>query len=264
LAFKAHFLNVGCADCTIFEIGNDLAIIDCGYRQFSNLVSKPTSIYNYLKNVIGKTYINLLIISHPHHDHYLGIEELIGKVTVDEFWGSPYERRYGDNSLENEEWKEYCNLKEKLVPESNKRFTCTKNARKTLSGVEFVVLGPHKDVNSNETRECHDACLVIWVSSPANNFIICGDASDPQLDQIRMDWKLSDCSVLRASHHGSINGANLEFVKAVSPRDTIISTQSGIFENVPSTTALQRYRSYSDNIFRTDIDETCMALLVTA
>ncbi len=262
MAFKAHFLNVGCADCTIFEIGNDLAVIDCGYRQFSNGVSKPTSIYNYLKNVIGKTYIDLLIITHPHHDHYLGMEELIGKVTVAEFWGSPYKRRHDDNSLASDEWHEYTQLKEKLVPDSNKRFTCTSDVRKKLSYVEFVVLGPRKDVNSNETRECHDACLVIWVHSPANNFIICGDASDSQLNQIRHDWKLSNCSVLRASHHGSINGADLEFLKAASPRDTIISTQSGIFDNVPSNTALQRYKSNSEKVFRTDTDGTCTTPLV--
>lgn len=262
MAFKAHFLNVGCADCTIFEIGNDLVVIDCGYRQFSNGVSKPTNIYDYLRNVIRKTYIDLLIISHPHHDHYLGMEELISNVTVAEFWGSPYERRYGDNSLEDEEWKEYCNLKERLVPEMSRRFTCMKNTRKTLSGCEFVVLGPRKNVNTNETRECHDACLVVWVHSPANNFIICGDASDSQLDQITSDWKLSDCTVLRASHHGSDNGANLEFIKAASPRDTIISTKSGIFDNLPSETALQRYKRSSKNVFRTDVDGTCTTPLV--
>lgn len=261
MAYKAHFLNVGCADCTIFEIGNDVVVIDCGYRRFSNGVSKPTSIYNYLKDVIGKTYIDLLIISHAHHDHYLGMEELIGKVTVSEFWGSPYERRYDDNSLSYEDWKEYCSLKERLVPDLNRRFTCTKNTRKTLSGCEFVVLGPPKDVNTNETRECHDACLVIWVQSPANNFIICGDASDSELEQIRFGWKLSEGTVLRASHHGSLNGANLEFIKAVSPRDTIISTQSGIFENVPSNTALQIYKNNSEKVFRTDVNGTCTTSL---
>ena len=262
MAFKAHFLNVGCADCTIFEIGNDLVVIDCGYRRFSNSVSKPTSIYSYLRDVIGNTYIDLLIISHPHHDHYLGMEELIGKITVAEFWGSPYKRRYDDNSLANEEWQEYCNLKEKLVPDSNKRFTCTKDSRKTFSNCEFVVLGPRNDVNTIETRECHDACLVIWVNSPANHFIICGDASDSQLDQIRTDWNLSSCTILRASHHGSMNGANLEFITTASPRDSIISTQSGIFDNVPHNTALQRYRNNSENVFRTHINGTCTAPLV--
>ena len=41
MVFKAHFLNVGCADCTIFEMGDDVVLIDCGYHRFSNDVSKP-------------------------------------------------------------------------------------------------------------------------------------------------------------------------------------------------------------------------------
>lgn len=263
MGYKAHFINVGCADCTILEIGDDLVVIDCGYRRVGTGISKQMNIYHYLKHTIGKTYIDLLIISHPHHDHYLGMEELIGKVTVAEFWGSPYQRRHGDNSLSVDEWNEYNDLKNRLVSDSNRRFTCTKGVRKTLSGSEFVVLGPRNDVNANETRECHDACLVIWVSTPANKFIICGDASDSELEQIRSDWNLTSCNVLRASHHGSENGANLDFIKAVSPRDTIISTQSGIFSNVPSNTALQRYKNNSKNVFRTDVDGTCTAPLVT-
>ncbi|MFZ5994787.1 MAG: ComEC/Rec2 family competence protein [Thermodesulfobacteriota bacterium] len=262
MAYKAHFINVGCADCTIFEIGNDLVMVDCGYRRFNNGASKPTSIYNYLKTVIGKTYIDLLIITHPHHDHYLGMEELIGKVTVAEFWGSPYQRRYGDNSLSADEWNEYSDLKNRLIPDSNTRFTCTKGTEKILSGCKFIVLGPSNHINKVETRECHDASLVVWVSSPANNFLICGDASDSELEQIRSEWNLSSCTVLRASHHGSENGAHLDFIKAVSPRDTIISTQSGIFSNVPSNTALQRYKNNSGKVFRTDVDGTCTTPLV--
>lgn len=257
MAFKAHFLNVGCADCTIFEMDNDLVLIDCGYRRFGKGLSKPTNIATYINNVIGKSYIDLLIITHPHHDHYSGIEDLLDIFTVAKLWGSPYKRRYDDNSLSLDEWNEYCQLKEKLIPDSEKRFTCTKNARISFSGCEFVVLGPRCNVNDNDTRECHDASLIIWVATPANKFLICGDASDSELDQVRVDWKLSECNVLRASHHGSENGANLEFLKAVSPRDTIISTQSGIIENLPSDSALQRYKNNSEKVFRTDVSGTC-------
>ena len=263
MAYKAHFLNVGCADCTIFEMGNDVVVIDCGYRRFSNGASKPTNIASYLKSTIGKTYIDLLIITHPHHDHYLGLEDLIGSFTVAAFWGSPYDRRYGDNSLSLDDWNEYNDLKNRLVSDSNKRFNCSKDARKTFSGCEFIVLGPRKTINNDDTRECHDGSLVIWVNTPENNFIICGDASDSELDQIKADWKLSGCDVLRCSHHGSDNGSNLEFIKATSPRDTIISTDSGVFSNLPSNTALQRYRNNSTNVFRTDVDGTCTTSLLS-
>ena len=206
------------ADCTIFEMGNDLVVIDCGYRRFNDNISKPTNISNYIRNTIGKTYIDLLVISHPHHDHYLGIQDLVGDFTVAEFWGSPYQRRYGDNSLSNDDWNEYCELRNKLVPNIQKRYVCSKGVRQTFSGCEFTVLGPRNTLNDNDTRECHDGCIVTWVSSPLNKFLICGDASDTELDEIRNDWKLSDCTVLRSSHHGSINGANIEFIKSVSPR----------------------------------------------
>jgi hypothetical protein len=86
-------------------------------------------------------------ISQPHHDHYLGMEELIGKVSISEFRGSPYERRRDDNSLSWDEWREYCNLKEKLVPNVNSRFTCSKGVQKILSDCTFFVLGPHQEIN---------------------------------------------------------------------------------------------------------------------
>jgi competence protein ComEC len=253
MVFKAHFLNVGCADCSIFEMGNDLVVIDCGYRRTGTGLSKPTNIASYIKNTIGKTYIDLLIISHPHHDHYIAMEDLIGNFAVAEFWGTPYIRRNEDNSVSIEDWNEYKSLKERLMPNAQQRFTCTKGIQKTFaSEFVFTILGPRKNVNESETRECHDANLVVWVSSPANKFLVCGDASDTELDQVRTDYNLSSCNVLRTSHHGSINGANLEFIKAVSPRDAIISTAPGFFDNLPSDVALQRYRAHSTNIFRTD------------
>lgn len=55
MAFKAHFLNVGCADCTIFEIDNHVVVIDCGYRRVGNGIFKPTNIANYLIQTIRKT-----------------------------------------------------------------------------------------------------------------------------------------------------------------------------------------------------------------
>jgi competence protein ComEC len=261
VAFTVHFLNVGCADCTVFEMDNDLVIVDAGYRRQGNSVSKPTNIQSYLREVIGKTYIDLLVVSHPHHDHYLGLEDLIGYATVAKFWGSPYQRRYGDNSLSLNDWTEYQSLRDRLVPDTTRRSTPYKGESVTFSDCTFTVLGPRNSLNASDTRECHDGSLVLWVGTPKNQIVVCGDASDSELGQICQDWNLSTCSILRASHHGSINGAELEFIKAASPRDTAISTKTGIFDNVPSPVALQRYKTHSQNVFRTDVNDTLTASL---
>ncbi len=261
MAYKAHFLNVGCADCTIFEIGDDVVMIDCGYRKIGDNVLKPTNIFEYLTDVMGKTEIDLLIITHAHHDHYIGTEDLIGEVVVHKLWDSPYKRRHGDNSLSSEEWNSYKSLREKLVPEKSMRFICYEGAKANFAEVEFKVIAPSRDLNNNDTRECHDGCLVISVSSPSNKFIVCGDASGSELEDIISRWSISNCSILRTSHHGSINGASLDFIKEASPNVSIVSTASGIYDNVPSQTALQRYRNYSNNVIRTDTNGTITAKL---
>jgi beta-lactamase superfamily II metal-dependent hydrolase len=63
--------------------------------------------------------------------------------------------------------------------------------------------------------------------------------------------------ILRASHHGSINGAQLDFIKKCNADYTVISTESGVHESVPHPTALQRYRDNTKKkVYRTDQDGT--------
>jgi beta-lactamase superfamily II metal-dependent hydrolase len=246
-------------------MGDNLALIDCGYRRIGGNIIKTTNIGDYIKDNIGKDYIDLMIITHPHYAHFLGMQDLIGKFWVGEFWETRYDRRSGDSSLDAEEWNEYCQMKEKLVPEKDKRLFVTKGDNKKIGKCEFVVLGPRDSVNNDANRGCHDAGLIIWVEAPANTFLICGDASDFELDMVMADWNLYGvkCNVLHASHHGSEKGANPEFIKLCSPRDTIISTQSGVIENMPSDIALQRYKEHSAHILRTDIDGTCITQLAS-
>lgn len=61
--------------------------------------------------------------------------------------------------------------------------------------------------------------------------------------------------ILHASHHGSINGANLDFIKSANVKYTMISRESGVHGNVPHPSALRRYRDNTENdVRRTDVD----------
>ena len=61
--------------------------------------------------------------------------------------------------------------------------------------------------------------------------------------------------ILHASHHASLEGANLEFVKKCNAQYTVISTASGKYENVPHPTALKRYKDNTvHDVRRTDVD----------
>ncbi len=80
-----------------------------------------------------------------------------------------------------------------------------------------------------------------------------GDASDTNLNWIAANTTNPCGDILHASHHGSINGADLDFIKKCEPKYTVTSTQSGEYSNVPHPTALARYRDNTERkVYRTD------------
>ena len=59
--------------------------------------------------------------------------------------------------------------------------------------------------------------------------------------------------ILHASHHGSLNGADPEFIKNCNADYTIVSTKSGVHDSIPDPTAMRLYELYSNYpVHRTD------------
>ena len=175
---------------------------------------------------------------------------------------SPYERRYGDNSVTREEWGEFDSHKEYFRGRGSKLYHPYRQSNFDkpwwlTKEASFWVLGPAQHVATRETRELHDACLVIKATLGKRHCLFAGDASDMNLEYIAANTTHICDDILHASHHGSLEGANLSFIKKSNAVDTIVSTKSGVHENVPHTTALRRYRDHTRNkVHRTDQDET--------
>lgn len=244
---KYNFLEVGCADCTVIKLNSKIVMVDCHQGG-----DGEENIMDWIPN----NHIDVLIITHQHYDHFDGIQTLIDNaVSVTELWECPYERRHGDNSVGYSEWQDYQKLKQKLVKNGTKVYKPTRGTKvyDTVGGTNIQILNPPKNINSYATRELHDACLVFRVGTN----LFTGDASDYALQQILDYYDLKTKHILHASHHGSINGANNEFIKKVNPNYTVISTKSGVHSNVPHSTALQRYRTHTKkNVYRTDTNGT--------
>lgn len=227
-------------------------LVDCGYRVVKGVVRKPTDIRHYLAKKLNHHRVDLLIATHPHRAHFAGLHDLVGSVHVEEVWSCPYRRRDGDDSLSAEELEEYRQLIGWLAPEARRHAVVSKGVHKAFQGGTITILGPREDVNENPSCRCHDACLVVGVTVGPSVTIICGDASESELATVSKDWDLSVCTVLQASQHGSLAGAELDFIEAASPRLTVVSTKARIYHNVPDRSALSRYKKHSKRVMRTD------------
>jgi beta-lactamase superfamily II metal-dependent hydrolase len=246
-----HCLDVGCADASIIITDTATFLVDC-----HNIGD-----YDYL--LPASKSLRGVFITHQHSDHYSGLAYLRDKgYTIDYLIYSPYERRYDDKSVTNDEWREFNGLREyfeKRGTESRQEFKQESFDRPYWApiGLKFWILGPTKSTATSETRKLHDACLVIRADLGNRTCTFTGDASDKNLgDVATIDNVCND--ILHASHHASIEGANLAFVKKCNAKWTVISTATGKYENVPHAAALKRYKDHSsEGVWRTDTDGSC-------
>jgi len=246
---RIHFCKVGCGDCTVIQGASHTFLIDCyGIEKHASLL--PAS-----KSLRG------VFITHQHTDHFAGMEYLKNNgYSIDCLIYSPYERRYNDNSVTYDEWKDFERLRDHFVNKGTKTWTPYRqdDVSKTfwdIDGISFRILAPFKDLAQSDTREIHDACLVVHVTAGSQKFLVCGDASDSSLNKLAKNTTNYCNGVLRCSHHGSDNNADLDFVKGANANYTMVSTEAGVYPNVPGATAMQRYRSHTKQaVYRTDTD----------
>lgn len=170
---------------------------------------------------------------------------------------SPYKRRHGDASVTVDEWNEFAELRDHFLKNGTElrypyRQASWDKPFWNANEVKFWILGPKRSTATSDTRELHDGCLVIKAHLGNRKCLFAGDASDTNLQDVATINHICD-DILHASHHGSLNGANLGFIKKCVADYTVVSTASGVYESVPHPTAMKRYDNHtSKKVYRTD------------
>ncbi len=247
-----HCLNVGCADASVIKSDGHTFLIDCH------------GIDEHASHLPASKTIRGVFVTHQHRDHYSGLKYLWNKgYKIDYLIYSPYDRRYGDTSVTLDEWREFNNFKDKFVSRGTKTYTPYRQSSwnqpfwNASKNVKFWVLGPESNLATASTRELHDASLVVTGSLGKRKCVFTGDASDKNLKYIAANTEGFCSDILHASHHASINGADLSFIKKCNAHYTVISTKTGVHQNLPHPTAIRRYNdNTADVVYRTDIDGT--------
>lgn len=245
-----HCLDVGCADASVIITDVATFLVDCH------------NIGDYCHLLPSNKRLRGVFITHQHYDHYSGLEYLRDRgYAIEYLIYSPYDRRYADTSVTIEEWNEFNGHVAFFSRRGTKLYTpYRQNAWEKpywqTAGLKFWMLGPQENTATSDTRALHDACLVFRADLGDRKCTFTGDASDANLaDVAQINHICGD--ILHASHHASLEGANLDFVKKCNAQYTLISTASGRYNNVPHPTALKRYRDNTvHDVRRTDVDGT--------
>lgn len=201
-----EFLNVGQGDACVASWNED------GSKQFAVIDTGPpgssSDVISELKEQ-GCEEVRVLVLTHAHVDHYGGGVPILDTFKVDEIW------QPATASSSAAGWRAFEDTAQskdiRIVGVSAGTIARWGNAR-------VQVLNPSGGVSTS----ANNSSIVLLVTEGRSDLLLAGDAEFEAEEQIA-NGPLPDIELIKASHHGSQNGADARLITIVAPDISIIS-----------------------------------------
>jgi competence protein ComEC len=264
--FEVVFFDVGQGDAILINLPGDKEILIDGGPDNAVLykLGKYLPVYN--------RDLELMILTHPHSDHLNGLVEVLQRYKVEEVVYNS-EVKNGDENydrfLEMVKNIKKLEIKKLEIKEERKQISDTtamagqvryqeEELKKiNLGGNNFLeIIYPWPEIDMSVEKDANDTSMVLRLTTnKGQKFLLTGDASakveDKILEKYGAEFLQSD--VLKISHHGSNTASGENFIKAVNPKQTVISVGENNFGH-PSLRVIRRLERVGVEILRTEED----------
>jgi competence protein ComEC len=235
--FTVYFLDVGQGDCALVVTPErETILIDTGGLP-GRFDTGERIIVPVLRG-LGFSKVDVLLLSHGHHDHAGGAAGVaaclpVKKVLLPNEPPSPDVERL----LHRLSYSGEHSSVEIMRPHT---FLPLKGA--TLS----VICAPHSSGGENG----NESSAIVMVSSSKNRVLFTGDATS----EIELQAAMEDlhCDVLKISHHGSSTSSEMAFLRKANPALAVISVGRHNRFGHPHKEVLERLNSLNVHVLRTD------------
>ena len=189
--------------------------------------------------------IDLVILTHPEHDHIAGLIEVLKRYEVEHILWTGVLRSTA-------EFKEWQNLVEK----ENARIKIAQAGQRIIdSGSwEIKVLYPFENLNGKTVKSVNNTSVVVRLVFGNNSFLFTGDAFKSVEKKLISKGEDLDSDILKVGHHGSKTSSKEEFIEKVSPEIAVIQAGEDNPYGHPNQEVLAILQNFGINVFRTDLN----------
>ncbi len=186
-----------------------------------------------------------ILLSHPHGDHVGGFAPVLRTLTVSGFadGGRRYPGRAYRDALDV--------ARERGVPMLEPR---TGSIWRTDDGVTFRFYGPSVPYLAGTRNDINENSIVFRLEYGDFRMLFTGDAGAATEARLLASGVDLHANVLKVGHHGSAYGTSEAFVRAVAPRDAIVSVGRDNLFGHPSPTTIATLERAHVRVYRTDRD----------
>ncbi|MDP2918319.1 MAG: MBL fold metallo-hydrolase [bacterium] len=186
--------------------------------------------------------LDLVILTHPDKDHLDGILEVLKKYQVNQVFYTGI----AENSASYQEFLKILGEKKIKIA-----FPFSGQKLHLADGARLNFLSPSEDVTGKKFKDTNQTSFVIRLVNGEKEYLFTGDAGiDVETKLIKNNVYLRS-DILKIGHHGSKNSTSENFLKAVSPRQAVISVGENKYGH-PSPEVLGRLDKLGIEISRTD------------
>lgn len=243
------FLDVGQGDSILIQAEEKTVLIDGGERDQGSVVLDDLKQY-------GVTTIDYLIASHPHSDHIGGLIDVLdtAATTSDLTVSAVILPEIPEDDVPTTRTYEAF-----LDGIDDNHITPTfLSEQKTLTLGEHTTLQLIPPPAENNYSSLNDYSIAAYLDCGGKTFLFTGDAEKEE----EADWLESGAlrsihaDVFKAGHHGSRTSSNETLLEQIQPTYVVISCGADNSYGHPHEEALNRFQTYCDKIYRTDMDGT--------
>ncbi len=243
---RATFLDVGQGDAALLDMPDGtLMLVDAGGAPRGGPDPGAHAIVPLLR-ARRRSAVDVLVITHPHPDHYGGAKAVLASARVREVWDG------GQGRAEEPDGEA-----SRLLTDAQRRGTRLVGPE-TLCGaprafgaarVEVLWPCPHFDT----LLEPNDNSLVLRVTMGAHTLLLAGDVErEAERALVRHDAARLRADVLKVPHHGSRTSSGRAFLRAVRPRYAVVSAGRGNTFGHPHAEVLARLGAAGARVLRID------------
>jgi competence protein ComEC len=222
-SLQLYMLNVGQADTSIIKTPSGNVIVIDAVRP-----KKLKAVLHTLVPPGGK--IAHLIVTHPHNDHYLGVETLlldfpVERVTLAPFWHEPGPPGY--HVLINKMNEQGVSMRflsgyERTLPDGG---TFPQFKGKPVLELLGPSNGALETLSRSKVLTPNHLSIISRLTYGTFSMVFAGDAQMENWAHFDQEGLLEEkCDVLRAAHHGSKRGSQWERLERLSPSLIVVSS----------------------------------------